>query len=633
MQLLADLARHGRTEHVSRPLPTADHRPRDGRPMRGSTPAVDCRRSHGGDADGADPWRRRIESVAIPAGLWSLVTAVLWAILGSSATIGTDGIHYLSIAAEGYEYAPGALTNVGYFPGYPLLIRSLMWVGIAPADASRLISLLAGCASAILFYEWMRLRGMADRERILALLVLLLFPFSLFLYGISYSESLFLALTLVAFVLVERDHVVAGCVAAGYATAVRPTGLVLCVAIPVLVLHRDSVLVGAALRWRRPSWRPRAPKVPAAVADRSATLRRVVSAGGALALFAFGPGSSIAYDVGNRARLIAVWSLVSVWASSLCWYRDRRPLRRGLPVGLWWVLLVVPTAAAPLLTPDRTILVGTAVGTAITWSVWDLLARASGSRGGFSAPVVVVVGAALLVVAAAQAVTRPVVALLLLVLVAAGARVPLRRQQAVRSGLGRLLRSAVGELSARLTKRPSLRPDRLRPRHLALLLVPMGLAGFVLYCVVAFGDAMAYVDVNNRVAGGRPSLSSLDAWWEVPAMLEVRDRISDGDLAMRVVQGVMLYSAVVASFFVRRRLGIGAGTYTVALVVMAVAVVVGFEASGRYLLMAFPLFALGGIWLSKRRLPTSVVVLGGSGAALGFLFLRFVEPLARTWNW
>src|SRR5205085_10101646 len=93
------------------------------------------------------------------------------------------------------------------------------------------ISLAAAFGAFLLLYRVAEERLGADGGR-RAVLYLALFPFALFLQAV-YSESLYLLLTLAAFVLAERRRIAWAGVVVGLAVLARPTGLAL---VPPLIL-------------------------------------------------------------------------------------------------------------------------------------------------------------------------------------------------------------------------------------------------------------------------------------------------------------------------------------------------------------------------------------------------------------
>ena len=88
--------------------------------------------------------------------------------------------------------------------------------------AGILVSLAAALGSCLLLYRLAEERLGADGAR-RAVLYLALFPIALFLQAV-YSESLYLLLTLAAFVLAERERCLPAGAAAGLALLTRPPG-------------------------------------------------------------------------------------------------------------------------------------------------------------------------------------------------------------------------------------------------------------------------------------------------------------------------------------------------------------------------------------------------------------------------
>jgi hypothetical protein len=92
---------------------------------------------------------------------------------------------------------------------------------------------------------------MHSRARFTALLLLLLYPYAWYLYGTGYGDAFFLATTLAAFVLLERDRPVLAGVFGALASAARFVGVATVVGLILLVLQRRQALV------RRPAEGPR----------------------------------------------------------------------------------------------------------------------------------------------------------------------------------------------------------------------------------------------------------------------------------------------------------------------------------------------------------------------------------------
>jgi hypothetical protein len=169
-----------------------------------------------------------------------------------------DGFHYLKIATDGYSLPPGQEPIVAWFPGYPLAIRAVNTVVPNAVVAAVLVSAAAGLAATLLFWSWCQRMGMRRNEQVTATAVLIVLPTAWFLTGVVYSDALFLALAIGAFVLLERRHPLWAGVVGAAATAVRPTGIALVAGLVVLALERDGVLHSARGRFLVPSrfrWR------------------------------------------------------------------------------------------------------------------------------------------------------------------------------------------------------------------------------------------------------------------------------------------------------------------------------------------------------------------------------------------
>jgi hypothetical protein len=145
------------------------------------------------------------------AGLTRLVQAwVRW-----------DSSWYADIARDGYWYAPGRQSPVAFFPGYPLAMRAFISLGVNRFTAGFLVSLLCGPLAAWLFTRWaMKLAN--PRTAFLGGLLLVVYPFALYLYGAVYSDALLLVLVTGAFLCLEQDSILGATVLGAAATLTRP---------------------------------------------------------------------------------------------------------------------------------------------------------------------------------------------------------------------------------------------------------------------------------------------------------------------------------------------------------------------------------------------------------------------------
>ncbi len=148
-----------------------------------------------------------------------------------------DARWYQSIAAQGYIYTPGHQSSVAFFPTYPMSVRGVGWLlGGDIRLAGWLVALAAGLAAVVLFTSWVWAR-LPRPAALTAVAVLMLYPYSFFLYGPMMSDAFFLMLAVGAFVLVERRLFwLAGLVGA-LATAGRPVGVAVAIGLVVRVLE------------------------------------------------------------------------------------------------------------------------------------------------------------------------------------------------------------------------------------------------------------------------------------------------------------------------------------------------------------------------------------------------------------
>ena len=156
-----------------------------------------------------------------------------------------DSVWFLRIAEHGYNAASGAAA--AFYPLYPgavsIVGRALFGHYVL---AGILVSLAAAFASFLLLHRIAEERLGADGAR-RAVLYLAVYPFAFFLQAV-YSESLYLLLTLAAFVLAERARWLAAGAVTGLALLARPTAAAL---LPPLALlawrERDRARALASL--------------------------------------------------------------------------------------------------------------------------------------------------------------------------------------------------------------------------------------------------------------------------------------------------------------------------------------------------------------------------------------------------
>ena len=164
-----------------------------------------------------------------------------------------DGWWYVMIARHGYTYVPHHISSVAYFPLYPLAARVV--AAVVPGGAALatiVVTVVSGAVAFVLFHSWCRRRMSGPAARA-ALIVLALYPFAWFLYGAAYSDALFLALALTAFLLLEDDKPLLAGLVGALATAARPTGITLVIGLVAVMVERRRVRgqrIGTWLRRR-----------------------------------------------------------------------------------------------------------------------------------------------------------------------------------------------------------------------------------------------------------------------------------------------------------------------------------------------------------------------------------------------
>jgi hypothetical protein len=161
-----------------------------------------------------------------------------------------DSDWYIHIARLGYFYdGPGKQSAVAYFPGYPAAMRVVMFVVRDALVAGVLVTYAAGLTTAVLFWRWSRAALGAQAAR-LAVVVLLVHPFAFFLFGAVYSDALFLAAALAAFIALEHDRPWLAGLAGMVATAARPVGVAVTIALVVRALEIRGVIGGGPPAFR-----------------------------------------------------------------------------------------------------------------------------------------------------------------------------------------------------------------------------------------------------------------------------------------------------------------------------------------------------------------------------------------------
>jgi hypothetical protein len=151
-----------------------------------------------------------------------------------------DGVWFRRIASEGYSYDPGKMSNVAFYPLYPITARYIgQATGLGIDDALVLTSNACLVGVFVLFSKYLtgRTCRMTESESDLTLMTLALFP-TTFYMRMGYSESTFLLVVLLAmYGMACRWPLFAVALIVGLATSSRPMGLAL---IPPFLWHAWS---------------------------------------------------------------------------------------------------------------------------------------------------------------------------------------------------------------------------------------------------------------------------------------------------------------------------------------------------------------------------------------------------------
>jgi len=177
-------------------------------------------------------WRISLELIA---GIARFILPVRTGFLGPYPWANFDGVHYLSIAQNGYFEFQQA-----FFPMYPLLMRSIgntflnnsyYFAGMAISNIS-----IIGC----LFLIWklaeqVRIEGKKlTNEQIKQTLIFLMFAPTGFYFGSVYTESFFLLLTLLSFYFLAHNQKILFGISASIASATKVIGALLLVPIGLI---------------------------------------------------------------------------------------------------------------------------------------------------------------------------------------------------------------------------------------------------------------------------------------------------------------------------------------------------------------------------------------------------------------
>jgi len=142
-----------------------------------------------------------------------------------------DGPHYTHLVERGYLYSPDKASEVAFFPGYPLAARAVRALtGLTSRMALLVVANALLIVASTLFAIYLRSRGpgtgaTGQPQTHYAIWAFALLP-TTFFFRMPYSESMFLAVTFLALLGMERRWpMILVATIVGLATAVRPVGV------------------------------------------------------------------------------------------------------------------------------------------------------------------------------------------------------------------------------------------------------------------------------------------------------------------------------------------------------------------------------------------------------------------------
>ena len=142
-----------------------------------------------------------------------------------------DSDWYLRVAEDGYSDSPSS--TPAFFPLYPGLVGLVGRLLAGHFVLAGVLLSLAACAVAFVLLHRLAAERLGEDGARRTVLYLAIFPTALFLQAV-YSESLYLALVLGAFLLAERGRFLGAGAVAGLALLARPVGIALLPALALL---------------------------------------------------------------------------------------------------------------------------------------------------------------------------------------------------------------------------------------------------------------------------------------------------------------------------------------------------------------------------------------------------------------
>lgn len=171
-----------------------------------------------------------------------IITAVLFQLLLSALVIGLmvahkkfpseangvfsawDARHYQFLADHGYQVSGEDAKLVVFFPLYPMLIRLAKIITNSTIYASLLVTAFFSVLAHVLFFIIVNRLFTQKRSKIIALALFFLSPLNVYFFS-GYTESLFLFLALLFFILLDEKKYFYACIVGFFASLTRLFGV------------------------------------------------------------------------------------------------------------------------------------------------------------------------------------------------------------------------------------------------------------------------------------------------------------------------------------------------------------------------------------------------------------------------
>lgn len=162
--------------------------------------------------------------------------------------------------------------------------------------------------------------------------------------------------------------------------------------------------------------------------------------------------------------------------------------------------------------------------------------------------------------------------------------------------------------------------SRFRPGQLWVLLSALGIGIYSWYLWRNWGDPIAYI-TNERVyhPGDLP-------WLKRQLLVRWRDMTDPTYTLTITLQAALALFVLAVTPAIRRRFGFGYVVYCVALVAIPTLSTEDFMGTGRYLIAAFPAWAVVGTWVAERFRPRAWILVGSA-----VLMTAMAAAFARSW--